>query len=400
MPSLQQNFLSIKKGNAMVDKLGFFKADVLNLYKSHPDKYELDTDFFEGILKTTDVYFDELEAVGSLDEYIHIRFGYHSQKDGTLCIAVFLPDLAKAPEIEKKKWGPFIVEKALLSQSDKRFEMWYERYRLGSLEVESGPRKRLAKIIEKINACCKTLVGTPLYTEVPNSSVCYPVSQNSHAYEDAHVALYGFLVDSLSRKCLLDFKNLRQMTVRQPEQMRLPTLLRHVFSELDENSKLHIFLAKISEQRGNSKHGKRPPAVKSDAFWDFYGDLEAATEAYEELLQLMESEFGVSSEHELVRHERIRFLPEIGDDVEPDYSICKAADMEGKTVEKVWFGMRKDIEEVHQSEVLYIYFTDGAVLAIETGSNALDLVDRTVRDPNEFHVDFMLTWVPPPSNTK
>lgn len=385
----------------MVDKLiGFFDADVLNLYKSHPDKYELDTDFFEGVLKTTDVYFDELEPARSLDEYIHIRFGYLSQKDGTLCIAVFLPDLAKAPEIEKKKWGPFIVEKALLSQSDKRFEMWYERYILGSWEVESGPRKRLAKIIEKINACCKTLVGAPLYTKVPNSSVCYPVSQNSHAYEDAHVALYGFLVDSLSRKCLLDFKNLRQMTVRQPEQMRLPTLLRHVFSELDENSKLHIFLAKVSEQRGKSNHNVRPPAVKSDAFWDFYGDLEAATEAYEELLQLMESEFDVSSEHELVRHESIRFLPEIGDDAEPHYSICKAADMEGKTVEKVRFGMRKDIEEVHQSEVLYIYFTDGAVLAIETGSNARNLVDRTVRDPNEFHVDFMLTWVPPPSNTK
>ena len=35
--------------NFELDKIiGFFEADVLNLYASHPDKYELDTDFFEG----------------------------------------------------------------------------------------------------------------------------------------------------------------------------------------------------------------------------------------------------------------------------------------------------------------------------------------------------------------
>ena len=387
----------------MIDSfIGFFNADVLNLYKSHPDKYELDVDFSGGVLKTTDAYFtdadsDELNLAGRQDEYIHIRFGYHSLQDGTLCLAVFLPDLVKAPEIEKKKWGPFIVEKSLLSQSDKRFEMWYERYILGSWNVESGPRKRLARIIEKINACCKTLVGAPLYTEVPNSSVCYPVSQNSHAYEDAHSDLYGFVIDSLSKKCLLDFAKLREKTIPEAERMRLPVLLRHVFSELDENSKLHIFLAKVSKQRGKSNHNVRPPAVKSDAFGDFYGDLEVATEAYKELLQLIESEFGISSEHELKRHVRMRYLPKISDEVvEPHYSICKAAKMEGKTVEKVWFGMREDIAEVHQSEVLFLQFTDGEILAMETGSNARDLVDRIVRDPNEFHVDFMLTWVPAP----
>ena len=40
--------------NPVLDRIvGFFEAKVLNLYTSHPDKYELDTDFFEGVLETT-----------------------------------------------------------------------------------------------------------------------------------------------------------------------------------------------------------------------------------------------------------------------------------------------------------------------------------------------------------
>ena len=75
--------------------IGFYEADVLFLYQSKPDKYELDTDYFEGMLRTTGPYYSELESSGKQAESIRIRFGYHSKKDGTLCIAVYLPDLAE-----------------------------------------------------------------------------------------------------------------------------------------------------------------------------------------------------------------------------------------------------------------------------------------------------------------
>ena len=313
-------------------------------------------------------------------------------------LLIYLPDLKKAPEIEQRKWRPFIVEKSLLSQEDKRFEMWYDRYIRGSFDVQSGPRKQLGCIIEKINACCKTLVCEPLYTEVPDKSVHYPSTQNSHAYEDAHKNLYGFLVDSLSKKCLLDLALLRNQTIPKAQNMKPTTLLRHVFSKLDEHSKLHTLLSKVSEQRGKSSHGVRPAAIKSDAFGDFDRDLEVATEAYEELLRLIESEFGVSANHELGRHRTMASLPRIDRDVESHYSICEATRMEGKTVEKVEFGMCEDIEGVHQSEVLYVRFTDGEMLAMEIGSNALDFECNATMKPNEFQVDFMLRWVPAPSN--
>ena len=382
--------------NFVLDNIiGFFEADVLNLYASHPDKYELDADYFEGVLQTVEANVYQLELSDRLDECIRIRFGYHSKKDETLCIAVFLPDLVKAPEIERRKWSPFTVEKSLLSQEDERFERWYDRYIQGSFEGQIGPRKRLSYIIKKINACCKTLVCKSLYTEVPNESVRYPISQNSHAYEDAHKDLYGFLVDSLSKECLLALANLRNKTIPQAQEMKPPTLLRHVFDEFDKQSKLHTLLSKISEQRGNSSHGSRPAAIEYDAFGNFYRDLETATEAYEELLRLIESEFSVSADHELKRHDAINYLPKIVGDVEPHHSICTATRMVGKTVENVKFGMREDVEGKHQSEILRVKFTDGEILAMDTGSNALNLEHDAAMKPNEFHVKFMLEWVPP-----
>ena len=381
--------------NFVLDNIiGFFEADVLSPYESNPHKYELDTDFFEGVLETKNAYFYKLESSGKLDEYIRIRFGYHSTTDGTLCIAVFLPDLVKAPEIERRKWRPFIVEKSLLSPEDERFTMWYDRYIQGSFEVPIAPRKQLSHIIKKINACCKTVVDEPLYTKVPDKSIHYPISQNSHAYEDAHRDLYGFLVDSLSRECLLALANLRKKKITQSQQMRTPTLLRHVFNEFDKQSKLHTLLSQVSKQRGKSSHDVRPSAIAYDAFGNFYRDIERATEAYEELLQLVESEFGVSADHELKRHEAMNYLPKIGGDVESHYSICEAAKMVGKTIEKVEFGKREDIEGEHQSETLRVEFTNGEILVMDTKSNASDLEHNTVMQPDEFQVNFALKWVP------
>ena len=380
--------------------IGFFEADILSYYENNPHKYEIDADYFEGNINTTDIYYYELESCGKADEYISIRFGYHSKKDGNLCVAVYLPDLIKTLETEREKWFPFRVEKSLLSLEDKRFEMWYARYLKGSYDVESGPRRRLARIIEKINACCKTLVCESLYTAIPDKSVCYPISLNSHAYEDAHKNLYGFLIDSLSKECLLKLASLRNKRIPDAPSMRSTTLLRHVFNELGECSKLHTLLSKVSEQRRNATHNVRAPAKKTDAFMDFYHDLEVATTAYEELLGLIEYEFSVFSDYELERNRIMDGLPKIDESktIESDYSICEATKMEGKTIEKVWFGMRENIKGAHQSEVLYMQFADGEILAMETGSNASDLKRNAAMKPDDFRVDFLLTWAPAPSD--
>lgn len=380
--------------------IGYFEADVLSLYSSNPHKYTIDTDYFEGILSTSNEYFQELDDAGKCDEYINIRFGYHSKLDGSLCLAVFLPDLAKAISFEQKKWSPFIVEEEHLAESDSRFNMWLEKNIQGSWAIQSGPRKRLAAVIEKINACCKTLVGHPLYSKVPDGSVSYPSSQNTHAYEDSHKNLYGFVIDGLSKKCLISLAGARGKTIPEAANMNAPTLLRHVFPEFGKESRLHLILAVISTERGNSSHGVRVPAKACDAFGSFNRDLEEIVESLKLLLTLFEKEFLVSADHELNRQEIMEYLPRIIDGgIEPNYSICQATRMTGKTIEKVWYGLREDCELLHQSEVLFIQFTNGEILAIDTGSNVVNIADQARIEPNEFHVDLNLTWVPAPSNS-
>lgn len=363
---------------------------MLHLYTNHPDKYELDTAYYGGVLKTTEDYYYKLESLDRLNECIlQIRFAYHRKEDGTECIEVFAPDLDKVSEIELKKWRPFFVQKSLLVEKDERYEKWYDRYINGSWNIPIEPRRQLSYVIKKINACCKTLVELALYTAVPDNAIIYPNSQNTYAYENAHQILYGFLVDSLSRECLLEFASLRNKTIADAKKMRLPTLLRHVFSEFDKQSKLHTLLAKVSEERAKPSHGVRDPAEEFNAFENLWSDLEIAVEAYEELLALIESEFNVSAEHELKRHEIMEGLPKIDGDVHQLSAIRKATRMESKIVEKVSFGMREKIEDVQQTEVLYLHFTDGEILAIRTVSNIAEIL-----------VEFLLEWVPAPSNKK
>lgn len=382
--------------------LVFFEADVLHLYKNHPDKYELDLAEYGGEIRITEAYYYKHESSGRLKgEYFEkIRFANHRKKDGTPCIGVFLPDLAKIPEIEQKKWRSFVVQKSLLVEKDERFEKWYERFIEGSFNVPIEPRRQLSYIIKQINACCKTLVDLPLYTAIPDNAIIHPISQNTHAYEDAHQRLYGFLVDSLSKKCLLELAMLRNKTIHEADNMKPPTLLRHVFCEFDKNSKLHTLLAKVSKQRSKPSHGVRDGAKESNAFEDFKNDLEIAVEVYEELLALIESEFNVSAEHELKRHEIMEGLPKIDGDVHQLSAIRKATRMEGKTVEKVSFGMREKIENVQQTEVLYVHFTNGEILAIRTVSNIAVILEETAIKPDELNVEFLLEWVPAPSNKK
>ena len=43
-------------------------------------------------------------------------------------------------------------------------------------------------------------------------------------------------------------------------------------------------------------------------------------------------------------------------------------------------------------------FTDGEILGLDTGSNASELERNAAMKPSELQVDFMLRWVPAPSN--
>ena len=93
-------------------------------------------------------------------------------------------------------------------------------------------------------------------------------------------------------------------------------------------------------------------------------------------------------------------LPKIAKDTEPDllrHLAEQAPKLEGKTVKKVVFGIREHSRKLHQSDVLQLEFTDGSILAIQTGSNATNVAIDVSRGksnikPDDFHTDFVLTW--------
>ena len=76
-------------------------------------------------------------------------------------------------------------------------------------------------------------------------------------------------------------------------------------------------------------------------------------------------------------------------------SIIDSFRMEGKTVERVKCGVREKYENVHESQVLIIYFTDGSIIGIDTGSNIANLVDddNNLR-PEDLLIDLDIHWVP------
>ncbi len=97
------------------------------------------------------------------------------------------------------------------------------------------------------------------------------------------------------------------------------------------------------------------------------------------------------------RQEAKAYLPRIDQPPMAHFSIAQLPTIQGKTVARVEFGFRQPIEGVHQSEAIILHFTDGSSLGIDTGSNAGNLAsEHDGLQAEDFHVDFMLQWVPPP----
>jgi hypothetical protein len=172
--------------------------------------------------------------------------------------------------------------------------------------------------------------------------------------------------------------------------------------QLDTSSHFKQAMALVSAQRRLASHGKRAPATYFPASEQFTKDLWLCLEAVKEVLTALEHEFGVIGEQAHKRYQARKWLPHITRPAEAHYSIVLAAKMVGKTVERIEYGFREDLDGVHASEALIIYFTDGSIMGLQAGSNVRNLItDENGLRPEDFHVDFVVNWVPErPGNTK
>ena len=166
---------------------------------------------------------------------------------------------------------------------------------------------------------------------------------------------------------------------------------------LSLNSLLWSALDKVSTERRLAVHRVRPKAKRFHTFEEFTQDLEAIVVGIRELLATLEQVLGMDGERARKRQSAKKWLPQIDQVPEANYAITQLPVIIGKTVERVEFGFREHHDGAHQSEAMILYFTDGSILGIDTGSNAANIASQYEGlRPDDFHADFMLFWVPPP----
>ena len=375
--------------------LGYFDQQVLAAYRNEPHKYKIESDYFEGKLTVTTEYYSELESAGKTSEVINIRFGYRTSRDGTPAIVAWLPDLFEKSKAHVQRWSAFHLKNPEWTTGyDERFGNWVLRYLESNWDVDNGPLHHLGQTIKIINGLTAELVGIPLYKHEIDETLGYPAAENTHRYQDSHKALYGYLIDGLDKDCISNLASSLRKTIRVSDKNTIQAITK-LFPDLENAPNFMPAVNLVSQQRRLASHAVRPPAENLSAFSQFTIDLSLCLEAVKELLSMLERDFGVNGEEAHKRHEAKKWLPHINRPPEAHYSIVQASHMKGKTIEKVEFGFRKEIEGVHESEALIIYFTDGSIMSLQAGSNVGNLAsnDNGLR-PEDFHVDFIVHWVP------
>ncbi|HJQ24673.1 MAG TPA: hypothetical protein VKA60_12215 [Blastocatellia bacterium] len=380
--------------------IGYFDLQVLAAYRNEPDKYEVQTDFFEGRISTTESYFLSLEEAGRADECLSVMFGYRTLQNGDLAIAAYLPDFKYISEAQAKRWAGFHIDNAqwMNYKDDLRFSMWVRRYMGGDWNVEHGVRARLEEVVRLIYGLTAEVVGKPILKNEGIEGVNFPAAENNHRYQDAHKELYGYLIDGLDKESIAFIADRLGRNVKIGSD-RTVMALKKVFPNLAGSPTFTMAFDLVSEQRRLASHGVREEAMRFPAFEQFSKDLEMCLMALAELLETLEDELGVDAKIASERYRLKNALPKIVRPAEPHYSICQASRMKGKTVERVEFGFREDIEGVHGSELIIIHFTDGSMMSVDTGSNAGNIADDLVFQAKkelkaeDFHVSFSLQWV-------
>ena len=66
--------------------------------------------------------------------------------------------------------------------------------------------------------------------------------------------------------------------------------------------------------------------------------------------------------------------------------------MEGKTIKRVEYGNLPNRQEVHQSEIIVIHFTNGESVELTIGTNLAEFRDRMGIKCRDVKADFILDW--------
>ncbi len=372
--------------------VAFFDQAALGQYLQQPDLYLIETDHFEGHLKT--------HGPAPAADEVDVRFGYRTRADGSLGIAAFRPDIDKLSQAHIARWASFIIEEPAWPTPDERYELWLRRYLAGDWSVDNGTRAQLEDLVRRVRALTNEMTDVLLFKVPSIEALKFPMAQNTHSYEDAHVPLYGYLIDGLEKEAIVRIGKKGGVTF-DASSYRAVNALRKAVPMLPDTSPLWAAFEVTSKHRAAATHGTRPTAVRFGAFEQFKADLDQWVAGLRDLLSCLETLLGMKGAAAEKRQATKQFLPKIDRPSDPHYSIAQLPRAIRKTIERVEYGFTADRRSSHRGEGLILHFSDGSILGIGIGSNVQRLSDDFQGlAPSDLHVDFSLQWVPSPSEAE
>jgi len=375
----------------------FYNIDILSVYQNNPDKFEVYTDNFEGRISIRDDYFATLLPENRI--YLNIQFGFRTKKDGELALAVYLPDLKKSTSDEQTKWHGFLIKDySIFEQDDERFHLFFNRYISCDWEIENGVLSKIKSVVSEINALTEMTLSNSLFKNEDDVYLIFPSAENDHKYQDAHVRVYGFLIDGLQKETIKEIAKSNNIKLHIDSDKTIDALEKILPKEL-HNDIIKPF-RKVSKKRGPATHNTRKPAIKFPAFSKFNTDMNEIFKSLKLLKAFIENTTNISAEVCMKRKNRLEMLPKFDLDrekeIQPNYSISKFNEIVGKTIEKVEFGFQKIKEHHPNNELAFLHFADGSIISISIVSNSIQLCETNIQDFAKcLSLKFYLNFVPP-----
>lgn len=376
--------------------LAYFERTVLCRYRASPNLFRLREDDMGGELGVEHAD-EEDEASNALrPEPFRVRFGFRRLHDGRVVLAAFVPDLTKLPESERGAWAADHIEDPSFQIDDPTFERWKDRYLGGLWTSEDGPLRRLEREIDLICALTDHVLGRPLLRARRNPHLNYPVAENTHALEFAHLELFRLVVDGLDHRAIREVAARAGVELSDPE--RSLNSLKEVLPEA-LHAAVHEPLRRCSRVR-NRLHGvASDPPRSAPAFDAFHADLEYVVAGLVELKTWLEGVLDARAAACVRREEAMEWFPKFQGPCRPESKRAKLDAFVGKTVERVEWGEVRQSPDCHQREAIVLHFTDGSAACIDVCSNAgnleMDFGEQGLR-AEMVSTDIVLTLAPSP----
>lgn len=364
--------------------LVYFKPEVLSSYCASPHEYKVDTDDMGGVVMTIS------KNVDDNNYFEKVRFGYRTLINGKKVLTAFGLDISRLPLSQKHIWRGFLIEPDNFVENDIPFERWVNRCLGGSFQVDDGPTSKIESTVKLIRAITKYSLGVELFKFEENQLFNYPVSESREAYIKAHLEVYRLLIDGISSEAEKKLAEKLHVTLSNPTRTLIS--LKELLPE-DLQESLHKAL-KVCVDARNENHGVPSAGVTRPfaAHTTFHDDIVNIANGLNKLLTWLESIFKLKAKDCLEHEEFMNGLyPVFIGPPRPGDKAGTLAAIIGRTVSSVKIGEVKSYPETHQGEAIAIHFTDGAVLSIQTGSNAVNITeDRPDMTPNDFETDLMV----------